>query len=112
MPRLQRHFIRVGACCKAHRRGGSARRARYGRHRAPLRRFASIMPRASWKGFLRLSLVSCPVYLVPATTRTKAIRLRQVWMPRGQPQEPADAEGKDEAPQPTARQANQEAAVE
>ena len=22
------------------------------------------MPRASWRGFLRLSLVSCPVYLV------------------------------------------------
>jgi hypothetical protein len=29
------------------------------------------MPRASWKGFLRLSLVSCPVYLSPAP-RTKA----------------------------------------
>jgi hypothetical protein len=27
------------------------------------------MPRASWRGFLRLSLVSCPVYLSPATTR-------------------------------------------
>ena len=42
------------------------------------------MPRASWKGFLRLSLVSCPVYLSPATTRTKSIRLHQVWVPRGQ----------------------------
>src|SRR5215213_2943432 len=40
------------------------------------------MPRASWKGFLRLSLVSCPVYLAPATTRTKSVRLRQVWVPR------------------------------
>src|ERR1044071_9927384 len=40
------------------------------------------MPRASWKGFLRLSLVSCPVYLSPATTRTKAVRLRPVWVPR------------------------------
>ncbi len=70
------------------------------------------MPRASWKGFLRLSLVSCPVYLVPATTRTKAVRLHQVWVPRGQPPEPADAEEEDEASQPTARQANQEAAVE
>src|ERR1051325_10111306 len=40
------------------------------------------MPRASWKGFLRLSLVSCPVYLSPATARTKAVRLRQVWVPR------------------------------
>jgi len=34
------------------------------------------MPRASWKGFLRLSLVSCPIYLSPATTRTKSIRLK------------------------------------
>jgi hypothetical protein len=39
------------------------------------------MPRASWKGFLRLSLVSCPMYLSPATTRTKSIRLHQVWQP-------------------------------
>ena len=39
------------------------------------------MPRASWRGFLRLSLVSCPIYLSPATTRTKSIRLRQVWQP-------------------------------
>src|SRR5215469_18966793 len=37
------------------------------------------MPRASWSGFLRLSLVSCPIYLSPATTRTKSIRLHQVW---------------------------------
>jgi DNA end-binding protein Ku len=39
------------------------------------------MPRASWSGFLRLSLVSCPIYLSPATTRTKSIRLRQIWQP-------------------------------
>lgn len=39
------------------------------------------MPRATWKGFLRLSLVSCPIYLQPATTRTKSIRLNQVWVP-------------------------------
>ena len=37
------------------------------------------MPRASWRGFLRLSLVSCPIYLSPATARTKPIRLHQVW---------------------------------
>ena len=37
------------------------------------------MPRASWRGFLRLSLVSCPIYLSPATTRTKPIHLHQVW---------------------------------
>ena len=39
------------------------------------------MPRASWRGFLRLSLVTCPVYLSPATTGTKPIRLHQVWQP-------------------------------
>src|SRR6201987_1626292 len=39
------------------------------------------MPRASWRGFLRLSLVSCPIYLSPATTRAKPIRLHQVWQP-------------------------------
>jgi hypothetical protein len=37
------------------------------------------MPRASRSGFLRLSLVSCPVYLSPATTHTKSVRLHQVW---------------------------------
>jgi hypothetical protein len=39
------------------------------------------MPRASWRGYLRLSLVSCPIYLSPAASRTKPIRLRQVWRP-------------------------------
>jgi DNA end-binding protein Ku len=39
------------------------------------------MPRASWRGFLRLSLVSCPSYLSPATSRTKPTRLHQVWRP-------------------------------
>src|SRR5258705_6683185 len=54
------------------------------------------MPRASWKGFLRLSLVSCPVYLSPASTRTKSIRLHQVWQPTamrgGRPEEVEDEE--------------------
>jgi DNA end-binding protein Ku len=36
------------------------------------------MPRASWNGFLKLSLVSCPVYLSPATTEAKRIRLNQL----------------------------------
>jgi hypothetical protein len=43
------------------------------------------MPRASRRGYLRLSLVSCPIYLSPATARTKPIRLHQVW--RGPPDE-------------------------
>jgi DNA end-binding protein Ku len=53
---------------------------------------ASLMQRASWRGFLRLSLVSCPIYLSPATTRTKPIRLHQVWQPRrvAEPSEPLD----------------------
>ena len=57
------------------------------------------MPRASWKGFLRLSLVSCPVYLSPATTRTKSIRLNQVWVPRTRLAEPVETE-EDEEPAP------------
>ncbi len=36
------------------------------------------MPRASWSGFLRLSLVTCPVYLSPATTELKRVRLNQL----------------------------------
>src|SRR5947207_3158764 len=56
-----------------------------------------MMPRPSWKGTLRLSLVSCPVYLLPATTRTKAIRLHQVWMPRS---ESAEQLEHDEEEQP------------
>ena len=33
------------------------------------------MPRASWNGFLRLSLVTCPVYLVPALAVVLALGL-------------------------------------
>ena len=36
------------------------------------------MPRASWNGFLRLSLVTFPVYLVPATTEGKRVRFNQL----------------------------------
>jgi DNA end-binding protein Ku len=36
------------------------------------------MPRATWNGFLRLSLVSCPVSLVPATTEAKRVRFNQL----------------------------------
>src|SRR5690348_9577761 len=61
------------------------------------------MPRASWKGFLRLSLVSCPVYLSPATTRTKSIRLNQVWVPRTRTVEPADIEENQEDVTPISR---------
>jgi len=41
------------------------------------------MPRASWSGFLRLSLGTCPVYLAPATTESKetAFSLHQQFGP-------------------------------
>ncbi len=54
------------------------------------------MPRASWKGFLRLSLVSCPIYLSPATTRTKSIRLHQVWQPKAARGTPIEDEEEEE----------------
>jgi hypothetical protein len=48
------------------------------------------MPRASWRGHLRLSLVSFPIYFSPATARAKPIRLHQVWQlsPAGNAVEP------------------------
>ena len=35
-------------------------------------------PRAYWKGYLRLSLVSCPVALYPATSESEKIRFHQI----------------------------------
>jgi DNA end-binding protein Ku len=35
-------------------------------------------PRANWKGFLRLSLVTCPVALYPATSDSEKISLNQI----------------------------------
>jgi DNA end-binding protein Ku len=35
-------------------------------------------PRAYWKGFLRLSLVSCPIQLFPATSESEKIRFNQI----------------------------------
>lgn len=36
------------------------------------------MPRPYWSGQLRLSLVSCPIYLTPATSESERIRLNQI----------------------------------
>jgi len=37
--------------------------------------------RPSWNGHLRLSLVSCPIGLVPATTEVERIKLNQLnWL--------------------------------
>ena len=35
-------------------------------------------PRANWKGYLRLSLVSCPVVLYPATSETEKVHFHQI----------------------------------
>jgi DNA end-binding protein Ku len=35
-------------------------------------------PRANWKGHLRLSLVSCPIALYPATTEREKIRFHNL----------------------------------
>src|SRR3981189_799736 len=35
-------------------------------------------PRANWKGFLRLSLVTCPVALFPATSETEKVTFNQI----------------------------------
>jgi DNA end-binding protein Ku len=35
-------------------------------------------PRANWKGFLRLSLVSCPVALYPATSESEKVSFNQI----------------------------------
>jgi non-homologous end joining protein Ku len=37
-----------------------------------------VVPRALWKGFLKLSLVSCPVALYPAVAAGERISFRQV----------------------------------
>jgi DNA end-binding protein Ku len=37
-----------------------------------------VVPRANWKGFLRLSLVTCPVALYPATSDTEKISFNQI----------------------------------
>jgi DNA end-binding protein Ku len=35
-------------------------------------------PRANWKGFLRLSLVTCPVALYPATSESEKVSFNQI----------------------------------
>src|SRR5246127_3774930 len=38
----------------------------------------SMAPRANWKGFLRLSLVTCPIALYPATSESEKISFNQI----------------------------------
>jgi hypothetical protein len=39
---------------------------------------AYMAPRANWKGFLRLSLVTCPVALYPATSESEKVSFNQL----------------------------------
>src|SRR5258707_6697510 len=38
----------------------------------------SMAPRANWKGFVRLSVVTCPVALFPATSDSEKISFNQI----------------------------------
>jgi DNA end-binding protein Ku len=40
--------------------------------------YAFMAPRANWKGFLRLSLVNCPVALYPATSESEKVSFNQL----------------------------------
>jgi DNA end-binding protein Ku len=57
-------------------------------------------PRANWKGFLRLSLVTCPVALYPATSDTEKVSFNQINRKTGHRIKYAkvDAETGDEVP--------------
>jgi len=41
--------------------------------------------RANWKGFLRLSLVTCPIALFPATSESEKISFNQINRKTGHP---------------------------
>src|SRR5262245_32171298 len=43
----------------------------------------SEVPRAYWKGYLKLSLVSCPIVLSPATSTAQRVASRQITIKTG-----------------------------
>ena len=45
---------------------------------ASVMEFPAMAPRANWKGFLRLSLVTCPVALYPATSESEKVSFNQL----------------------------------
>jgi hypothetical protein len=46
--------------------------------RSPYRWSITVAPRAYWKGYLKLSLVSCPIALFPATSEREKISFHQL----------------------------------
>src|SRR6201985_1924554 len=57
-------------------------------------------PRANWKGFLRLSLVTCPIALFPATSESEKISFNQINSKTGHRirYQKVDAESGEEVP--------------
>src|ERR1700737_1364429 len=55
----------------------------------------AMAPRANWKGFLRLSLVTCPVALYPATSESEKISFNHIHRQTGHAlkNDTADADG-------------------
>src|ERR1700739_1846957 len=53
-------------------------RTRFVLNPASVLEFPAMAPRANWKGFLRLSLVTCPVALYPATSESEKISFNQL----------------------------------
>src|ERR1700745_1187848 len=43
-----------------------------------VRRSIAVAPRAYWKGYLKLSLVSCPIAISPAASSSERISFRQI----------------------------------
>src|SRR5687767_6319867 len=51
-------------------------------------------PRASWKGFLRISLVTCPIALYPATSASERISFNRINRKSGQRVRQLNVDGK------------------
>src|SRR4051812_1899287 len=51
-------------------------------------------PRASWKGFLRISLVTCPIALFPATSSSERISFNRINRKTGQRVRQLNVDGK------------------
>src|ERR1700732_297411 len=43
-----------------------------------VRRSIAVAPRAYWKGYLKLSLVSCPIAISPAASSSERVSFRQI----------------------------------
>ena len=60
------------------KKGCRNQEGRFVLNRAQYLEFHQMAPRPNWKGFLRLSLVTCPVALYPATSESEKISFNQL----------------------------------